>query len=90
MVVRDCVGYNSIGHGFFLEDGTEVFNVFDRNLAVQAQVGKTLPNEYCLSITTTAPASVGNSRTFTRNVACECDEYGYRGDIQKTATFDPG
>ena len=27
LVVRDCVGYRSVGHGFFLEDGTEVFNV---------------------------------------------------------------
>ena len=34
LVVRDCVGYQSVGHGFFLEDGTEVYNVLDRNLAV--------------------------------------------------------
>src|SRR5262249_25586207 len=27
LVVRDCVGYRSKGHGYFLEDGTEVFNV---------------------------------------------------------------
>src|SRR5262249_40382353 len=26
LVVRDCVGYRSMGHGFFLEDGTEVYN----------------------------------------------------------------
>ncbi|HLQ44932.1 MAG TPA: G8 domain-containing protein, partial [Planctomycetaceae bacterium] len=36
LVVRDCVGFRSIGHGFFLEDGTEVQNILDRNLAVQA------------------------------------------------------
>ena len=41
LVVRDCVGYQSVGHGFFLEDGTEVYNVLDRNLAVQAFLGKT-------------------------------------------------
>ena len=40
LVVRDCVGYQSIGHGFFLEDGTEVYNVLDRNLAVQALTGQ--------------------------------------------------
>jgi hypothetical protein len=91
LVVRDCVGYNSIGHGFFLEDGTEVFNVFDRNLAVQARVGKILPNQVLpFDHNDGAGFWWGNSRnTFTRNVACECDEYGYRGDIQKTATFDP-
>ena len=45
LVVRDCVGYQSIGHGFFLEDGTEVFNVLDHNLAVQAMGGKPLPDQ---------------------------------------------
>ena len=27
--------------------------------------------------------------SFTRNVACENDEYGYRFDIQKRSNFDP-
>jgi len=91
MVIRDCVGYNSVGHGFFLEDGTEVFNVFDRNLAVQATGTKPLP-EQVLPFDHNDGAGFwwGNSRnTFTRNVACECDEYGFRGDIQKTAKFSP-
>ncbi|MBC8113160.1 MAG: G8 domain-containing protein, partial [Candidatus Saccharimonas sp.] len=30
LVVRDCVGYRSLGHGYFMEDGTEVYNVLDR------------------------------------------------------------
>ena len=45
LVVRDCVGYQSMGHGFFLEDGTEVFNVLDRNLAVQARAAEGLPKQ---------------------------------------------
>ena len=45
LVVRDCVGYQSVGHGFFMEDGTEVYNVLDRNLAVQAFRGKQLPKQ---------------------------------------------
>ena len=36
LVVRDCVGYRSVGHGYFMEDGTEVYNLLDRNLGVQA------------------------------------------------------
>lgn len=36
LVVRDCVGYKSVGHGYFLEDGSESYNVLDRNLAVRA------------------------------------------------------
>ena len=45
LVVRDCVGYQSIGHGFFMEDATEQYNVLDRNLAVQANRGKRLPKQ---------------------------------------------
>ena len=40
LVVRDCVGYQSTGHGFFLEDGTEVENILDRNLAVAGLPGQ--------------------------------------------------
>ena len=80
LVVRDCVGYQSIGHGFFLEDGTEVDNVFDRNLAVQAFTGKPLPGQM-LPYDNNGGAGFwwANSRnTFTRNVAVECDRYGYK------------
>lgn len=78
LVVRDCVGYQSLGHGFFLEDGTEVFNVLDRNLAVQAymskrQEGQALPFDANLG----AGFWWANCRnTFTRNVACE-NNYGF-------------
>jgi hypothetical protein len=91
LVIRDCVGYNSLGHGFFLEDGTEVFNVFDRNLAVQARGAHTLPNQVLpFDHNDGAGFWWANSfNTFTRNVACECDEYGYRYDVEKSATFDP-
>jgi hypothetical protein len=90
LVVRDCVGYNSIGHGFFLEDGTEVFNVLDRNLAVQARVGKALPGQV-LPFDHNEGAGfwwANSLNTFTRNVACECDEYGFRFDAVKSASFD--
>ncbi|MEN9576424.1 MAG: hypothetical protein RL514_4279 [Verrucomicrobiota bacterium] len=91
LIVRDCVGYNSVGHGFFLEDGTEVFNVLDRNLAVQARAGKPLPDQVLpFDHNDGAGFWWANSlNTFTRNVAAECDEYGFRFDAVKTATFDP-
>ena len=91
LVVRDCVGYNSIGHGFFLEDGTEVFNVFDRNLAVQARGGKPLPKQIVPFDHNEGAGfwSANGLNSFTRNVACECDEYGFRFDAAKTADFDP-
>jgi hypothetical protein len=90
LVVSDCVGYQSVGHGFFLEDGTEAFNVLDRNLAVQAFGGKPLPKQVLpFDHNDGAGFWWANSlNTFTRNVACECDEYGYRFDASPTDGFD--
>ncbi len=90
LVVRDCVGYQSVGHGYFMEDGTEVYNLLDRNLGVQAFRGKRLPKQ----VLPFDPNDGGafwwsNGRnTLTRNVACENDEYGYRYDSQKRSNFD--
>jgi hypothetical protein len=80
LVVRDCVGYQSVGHGFFLEDGTETLNVLDRNLAVQTFAGKRLP-EQALAFDDNSGAGfwwANSLNTFTRNVAVECDRYGFR------------
>lgn len=90
LVVRDCVGYQSVGHGFYVEDGTEAYNVFDRNLAVQAFGGKPLPKQN-LPFDDNSGAGFwwANSRnTFTRNVATECDRYGYRFEATPTAGVD--
>ena len=90
LVVRDCVGYQCVGHGFFLEDGTEVNNVLDRNLAVQAYVGKKLPDQV-LPFDQNDGAGFwwANSRnSFTRNVTCENDRYGYR--FEATPNRRPG
>ena len=91
LLVRDCVGYRSVGHGFFLEDATEQYNVLDRNLAVQAYRGKRLPKQM-LPFDPNDGAGFwwANGRnTLTRNVACENDEYGYRFELAKTSNFDP-
>jgi hypothetical protein len=80
LVVRDCVGYQSIGHGFFFEDGTEVYNVLDRNLAVGARRGKRLPKQV-LPFDQNDGAGfwwANSFNTFTRNVAADNDEYGFR------------
>jgi hypothetical protein len=80
LVVRDCVGYRSIGHGFYLEDGSESYNVLDRNLAVQAVAGKPLPAQF-LPFDQNDGAGfwwANSLNAFTRNVAVECDRYGYR------------
>jgi hypothetical protein len=91
LLVRDCVGYQSVGHGYYLEDGTEQYNVFDRNLAVQAYRGKRLPKQ-ALPFDPNDGAGFwwANGRnTFVRNVTCENDEYGYRFEVAKRSNFDP-
>jgi hypothetical protein len=90
LLVRDCVGYRSVGHGFFLEDGTEAFNLLDRNLGVQARAGKRLPKQV-LGFDPNEGAAFwwANGRNaLTRNVSCENQEYGFRYDSQKTRVFD--
>src|SRR5262249_6973535 len=91
LVVRDCLGYQSLGHGFFLEDGTEGYNVLDRNLAVQAYTTKPLTKQlvpfdqnYCSGFW-----CANSLNSFTRNTAAECDEYGCFFQAAKTADFDP-
>jgi hypothetical protein len=90
LVVRDCVGYQSVGHGFFLEDGTEAYNILDRNLAVQAYVGKRLPKQV-LPFDANEGAGfwwANNLNTFTRNVSCENDRYGFRAEATPSGQFD--
>lgn len=91
LLIRDCVGYQSLGHGFFLEDGTEQYNVLDRNLAVQAYAARRLPKQVIpLDPNDGAGFWWANGRnTFTRNVACENDQYGYHYELGKRSNFDP-
>jgi hypothetical protein len=80
LVVRDNVGYKSVGHGYFLEDGTETYNVIDQNLAVGAQKGKRLPKQ-ALPFDGNEGAGFWwtcSLNSFTRNVAAECGNYGFR------------
>src|SRR5262249_17772185 len=87
---RDCVGYRSAGHGFYLEDGTEAYNVFDRNLAVGATVGKLLPRQ-ALPFDANEGAGfwwANCLNVFTRNVACDCEQYGFRFEASPTEGFD--
>ncbi len=91
LLIRDCVGYQSRGHGYFLEDATEQWNIFDRNLAVQAFGATPLPGQV-LPYDPNDGAGFwwANGRnTFIRNVTCENDHYGYHFHLEKTAAFDP-
>jgi hypothetical protein len=89
LVVKDNVGYKSIGHGFFLEDGTEVYNLLDRNLAIEAKVGKKLPKQ-ALPFDDNLGAGFWwtcSLNSFTRNVAAECGQYGFRYEASLHPSF---
>src|SRR5262249_30179447 len=82
--------FKSDGHGFFFEDGTEVFNVVDRCLAVQANRGKPLPKQM-LPFDQNEGAGfwwANSLNTFTRNVSCENGRYGYRFEATKSSRLD--
>lgn len=90
LIVRDCVGYKSVGHGFYLEDGTETRNVLDRNLAVRASAGQPLPNQ-ALPFDRNDGAGfwwANCLNVFTANVACDCDRYGFRFEASPANGFD--
>lgn len=89
LVARDNVGFGSVGHGFFLEDGTEVYNVLDRNLAVGAVAGKKLPKQV-LPFDQNEGAGfwwANSLNTFTRNVAAGNDLYGFRYEATAGSSF---
>lgn len=90
LLIRDCVGYQSKGHGFFLEDGTETYNILDHNLAVQAYITKPLPKQVMPFDNNDGSGFwwANSLNSFTRNVAAECDEYGYFFQAAKTPQFD--
>ncbi len=89
LVVRDNVGWGSVGHGFFLEDGTEVYNVLDRNLAVGARRAKPLPKQILpFDANNGAGYWWANSlNSFTRNVAADNGEYGFRYEATASRSF---
>lgn len=89
LIVRDNVGYKSVGHGYFLEDGTETYNVLDQNLAVGATRGKRLPKQV-LPFDGNEGAGFWwtcSLNTFTRNVATECGNYGFRYEATPSSSL---
>ncbi|NXA33222.1 TMEM2 hyaluronidase, partial [Eudromia elegans] len=54
LLVKDSIGYDTLGHCFFLEDGTEQRNTFYHNLGLLTRAGTILPSDrneaMCLAI----------------------------------------
>lgn len=45
IIVRNSVGYKAIGHGFFLEDGNEMYNALINNIAILTLPGRIRPDD---------------------------------------------
>ncbi|XP_066283940.1 inactive cell surface hyaluronidase CEMIP2-like [Branchiostoma lanceolatum] len=45
LLVQDTVGYETLGHCYFLEDGAEQRNVLDHNLGLSTRYGTLLPTD---------------------------------------------
>ena len=58
--VQDVVGYNTFGHGFFIEDGIEENNVIEHNLGILVKPGIILPTDR----SDAACAEIGAEETF--------------------------
>lgn len=83
ILVKDNVGYQAYTSGFFMEDATEVYCLFDGNLAVQAMKGARASNE---ALDFTSGNGYGfwwsNGRnSFIRNAGAENDMYGFLYEI---------
>jgi len=89
--VADNVCYDFLGHGYFLEDGNEEFNVFDGNLAVMARrpakPPEGLPHPVLPLLTDYRDATASNgpaafwishpNNTYTNNVAAGSEGTGF-------------
>lgn len=84
LVVRDLVAYKTMGHGIFLEDASEQYNLVDRSLLVQAYASEPIPEQALdYDLNNGACWWSANARNFvTDTVFVEC------GDSDESFTLD--
>ncbi|TRY81913.1 hypothetical protein DNTS_013379 [Danionella cerebrum] len=70
LLVKDTIGYNTLGHCFFLEDGIEQRNVFFHNLGLLTRPGTILPTDRNDSMCTEITDRV--YKGYTPSAANEC------------------
>lgn len=89
LVIRDCIGYGSLGHGFFMEDGSEVYNLFDRNLGTGATWAARLPQQVIDQDSNEGAAFwwANPRNSWVRNVTCENLRYGFHMDCRHSERF---
>lgn len=94
--VAGNVCYDFIGHGYFLEDGNEQYNVFDRNLGVGARrptSNAILETDYREAAASNGPAVfwISNpTNTYTNNVAAGSQGSGFWYHVLDKVPGDAG
>ena len=83
LLVEKNVAYNIKGHAFFLEDGIEIGNVVQYNLAVFVKASSSLLN---VDITPAAYWSVNPNNTFRHNAAAGGTHFGFWYRLPKNPT----
>ena len=48
--IEDNVCYRSLGHSYFLEDGSEMYNTFDGNIAIGTMEASLIPTDRWASV----------------------------------------
>jgi len=84
ILVRNNVGYISQGHGFFLEDGTEFDNVFEKNIGIITK------SEIILGGTSSVFWTQNPMNVYRENVAVNGQYWGFFFQIPHTEVDVPG
>ena len=74
VTVERTVIYNIMGGAFFLEDGVEIGNTFENNLAILVKPSDSLQNE---DITPAAFWATNPNNTYIGNTAAGCSHFGF-------------
>ncbi|XP_013887034.1 cell surface hyaluronidase [Austrofundulus limnaeus] len=71
LLVKDTVGYDTLGHCFFLEDGIEQRNTFYHNLGLLTQPGSLLPTDRNETLCTSIRDNVYKGYTPSPSTECK-------------------
>jgi len=77
VIVKNNVGYRSIGHGYFLEDGNEFDNIFENNIGIITTPGALIPSDGGSAVFW----AMNPFNIYRGNIAVDAQYWSYRFDI---------
>jgi len=85
ILVKNNVGYKAVGHGFFLEDGNEFDNVFEKNIGIITSSGELIESDRATSIFWT----MNPMNVYRGNVAVDGKYWGFIFHMPNEEVFVP-